>query len=193
MWMEISRDVFVWEDALTPETCAALIERCEAQGFERAGFGGARGQRVAAVRDNDRIIEDDAELTESLWDRLEPELPERWRARDMMQRYALGPHHAVGLNERVRWYRYREGQRFRPHVDKAFVGEDGRVSCHTILVYLNTLESGATRLELAREERRIEPQTGLMLCFGHHLMHEGMPVVRGTKYVLRTDLMWRKA
>ena len=35
------------------------------------------------------------------------------------------------------------------------------------------------------------PERGKALVFYHRQLHEGMPVVRGRKYVLRTDVMYR--
>ncbi len=191
---ELSRDAFVVRGFLPPERCARMIERVEGIGFEQALFGGVHGTRVKAVRDNDRVVEDDAALAQELMERLESVLPVGWRARQMMRRHAVGDHTLVGMNERLRWYRYTGEQRFRAHVDKPFGAADGRVSCHTVLVYLSgALGGGETRLELAKgREVKVAPEVGALLCFDHHLMHEGMPLVRGTKYVLRTDLMWRK-
>ena len=191
---ELSKDAFVIRGFASHDECDAWNAANEERGFEAATFGGSTGSLVKAVRDNDRIVEDARELTDALWARLEPLLPARWKARSMLERHAIGPHELVGLNERVRWYRYEGTQRFHPHVDKPFVGRDGRVSCHTILLYLSDdLEGGATRVELTKSEQvKIAPERGLLLCFDHRLMHEGMPLVRGTKYVLRTDLMWRK-
>ena len=34
-------------------------------------------------------------------------------------------------------------------------------------------------------------QTGMGLLFQHPIIHEGAEVTRGTKYVIRTDLMYR--
>jgi hypothetical protein len=65
------------------------------------------------------------------------------------------------------------------------------VSLLTCLLYLNACEAGgATRfLDL---ERSVEPAPGRVLVFNHHLLHEGCPVVKGVKYVVRTDFMFRK-
>jgi hypothetical protein len=36
----------------------------------------------------------------------------------------------------------------------------------------------------------VEPRAGWMLLFRHRLLHESRPVVRGTKYALRADVMY---
>ena len=102
---ELSRDAFLIEGFLDQASCEAQIARLEAIGFEAATFGGEGGERVNAVRNNDRIMEDDAALTTSLWERLVSALPEAWTTRQMMRRHALGAHRLIGLNARIRWYR----------------------------------------------------------------------------------------
>jgi hypothetical protein len=57
---------------------------------------------------------------------------------------------AVGLNERLRFYRYGPGQ-------------------------------------------RVAPQADLALVFAHYLLHEGVVVSAGQKYVLRSDVMYGPA
>ena len=37
----------------------------------------------------------------------------------------------------------------------------------------------------------MRPEWGKALVFYHRQLHEGLPVVRGRKYVLRTDVMYR--
>jgi hypothetical protein len=56
-------------------------------------------------------------------------------------------------------------------------------------VYLNEgFEGGETIVD----QTRIEPRQGLALFFGHRILHKGMPVIAGRKYVLRTDVMFRR-
>ncbi len=40
---------------------------------------------------------------------------------------------------------------------------------------------------------RVQPRAGMALVFKHAILHEGSSVVAGTKYVLRTDVMYRSA
>jgi hypothetical protein len=42
-------------------------------------------------------------------------------------------------------------------------------------------------------ETPVKPKPGMTLVFQHELWHEGAPVTRGRKYVLRTDVLYRKA
>ena len=95
----------------------------------------------------------------------------------------------MGLNERFRYYRYAPGQAFRWHCDGSFVRCETQRSLLTFMVYLNeAFGGGATEFE----DRSIVPQTGGAIVFDHHLCHQGAEVTHGTKYVLRSDIMFER-
>ena len=109
----------------------------------------------------------------------------------------MGPHRPAltahpggsGLNERFRFYRYTRDQAFRWHRDGAFRRDDREASRLTLMIYLNEgFGGGGTEFDLAET---VVPRTGMALVFAHHLRHQGAPVTQGTKYVLRTDVMFR--
>jgi prolyl 4-hydroxylase len=59
-------------------------------------------------------------------------------------------------------------------------------------VYLNDgFEGGETAFHEGVHFLRVTPERGKALVFYHRQIHEGMPVLRGRKYVLRTDVMYR--
>ena len=37
-----------------------------------------------------------------------------------------------------------------------------------------------------------KPKTGMVLIFQHDLLHEGSELLKGRKYTLRTDVMYRR-
>ena len=57
------------------------------------------------------------------------------------------------------------------------------------MIYLNDDFTGG---ETTFDDVSIQPKTGTALCFIHEQKHEGTPVIEGTKYVIRTDVMYRK-
>ena len=57
------------------------------------------------------------------------------------------------------------------------------------MVYLNENFSGG---ETELQGYNIQPKTGTALLFPHALLHQGNAVLSGTKYVLRTDVMYEK-
>lgn len=170
--------VFTVTDLLSPEECAGFIRLAESRGFEQAPIGGTNVVNLE-VRNNGRVLLDDPALAVSLWERLAPWTPPLW-----------GVHHAVGLNERFRYYRYTEGEYFNWHGDGSFVRSETERSLFTAMIYLNDdFEGGTTDFWGARG---ITPQRGMALVFEHRRLHRGAAVTRGRKYVLRTDVMYRR-
>ena len=57
------------------------------------------------------------------------------------------------------------------------------------MIYLNDdFEGGATILSGIS----VKPRRGMALVFIHELLHEGAPVTKGRKYVLRSDVMFNR-
>jgi hypothetical protein len=175
--------VFVVHQFAAPEECRAFIDRTEAIGYEEAPITTAGGFVMRKdVRDNERVIIDDVALAQVLFERARPFLPARWFDWEL-----------VGLNERFRFYRYDPGQRFAPHTDGYFERPNGERSHLTFMVYLNEgFEGGTTKFAYFRQEIDVVPRVGMALVFAHKLLHEGAAVVSGRKYVLRSDVMYRR-
>lgn len=169
--------------ALGADECAALIARAESVGFDAApittGFGFVMAPEV---RNNTRVMVDEPATAADLWARFAGVLPPRF-----------GTWRATGLNERLRFYRYEPGQRFRWHGDGAFEREDGERSLLTLMLYLNgDFEGGETEFDVSPAVS-VKPEAGMALWFAHRVRHQGAAVARGVKYVLRTDVMYRRA
>ena len=175
--------IFTIPGLLSPEECDAFIRKAEGIGFGDAPVTVGINSFMMApeVRNNERVIIDDVELASELFRRLEPHIPAEW-----------GPRIAIGLNERFRYYRYTPGQYFRWHHDGAFVRSHEERSLFTVLFYLNDDYEGGTT-DFYDEETRIQPQKGMALVFEHPILHQGAPILRGTKYVLRSDIMYTRA
>jgi hypothetical protein len=130
-------------------------------------------------RNQDRLIVDDADRATDLFRRLQPHLPER-----------MGEYRLVGLNERLRFYRYSPGQRFAEHTDHWYRPAPNRITLHTVLVYFNAdFEGGETRFT-EQLEQVITPEPGLVAIFQHKIRHEGCAVRSGIKYAMRSDVVF---
>jgi predicted 2-oxoglutarate/Fe(II)-dependent dioxygenase YbiX len=178
--------LFLIHDFFTADECQSAVDRSERAGYEAATVTTAEGAvRIAEIRDNARLIEEDRALAETLWTRARQFLPptvDSWRG--------------IGLNERFRFYRYDPGQKFAPHFDGYFERDNGERSQLTFMVYLNDdFAGGETKFYGADRDRAVErvtvrPVRGMALVFAHLQLHEGASVVQGRKYVLRTDVMY---
>lgn len=124
-------------------------------------------------------------------------------------------------NERMRFLKYVEGEYFRPHCDGSYETPDRKErSYYTLQLYLNDqgpptsqqlrglskderkaaqkhyLQGGNTAFHSYNGQRRynVAPKAGSILIFQHrNLLHSGTDVLSGTKYTMRTDLMYKKA
>jgi prolyl 4-hydroxylase len=102
--------------------------------------------------------------------------------------------------EPLQGQRYQEGQRFREHADFFYIDEPywaeyephGGQRTWTAMIYLNEPEAGgATRFKLLYLQ--VEPKLGRILIWNNMALdgspnpwttHEGMPVERGSKYIV---------
>lgn len=173
MRFEDHRLLWTVDGIYSAQECAervALIERSAPVG----------ATQNVSFRDMDRVMIDDGPGARDLFERLRPHLPQR-----------LGVFELVGLNERLRYYRYRPGQKFTPHMDHWYRPSADQITLLTVLVYFNSgFEGGQTRF-MEQLEGEVVPEPGRVAIFQHKIRHEGCPVISGTKYAMRTDVIYR--
>ncbi len=172
-----SDNIWTIDDFLSVTACEDLILFSEQKGFEEATVGLKSGAKMMkGIRNNFRLMYKDVHLANQYWKILKPYCPSD-----------IDDKQVIGLNELFRFYKYESMQRFKRHIDGRFRRneEESRI---TFMIYLNTdYIGGETRFD----DLTIQPKTGMALCFFHEQKHEGMPVLKGTKYVIRTDVMYK--
>src|SRR5262245_2662749 len=114
MLFESERLLWCISDVYSQSECAAMIRLIETS-------SPCLATNNAQYRDQDRVIRDDPEQAEELFGRLRAFLPER-----------MGPLRLARLNDRLRFYRYRVGQRFAPHTDHWYRPNDRQITLHTV-------------------------------------------------------------
>jgi predicted 2-oxoglutarate/Fe(II)-dependent dioxygenase YbiX len=167
--------------------CGALLESLRDVEWLAGTVNRASGREVdARVRDNLTAIVREPDVGATLWARIAPHLPAT------MSTAWDGPRRTVtasGLFEPLRVYRYDVGHHFGLHSDQSYTRGDAR-SLLTLLLYLDEdFDGGET--EFPDEKQTIAPRTGDALWFQHAVLHAGKRVTRGTKHVLRTDVLYR--
>jgi hypothetical protein len=167
-------------NVMSPEECAATIAKIEELGPEEAPVSLAGGAVMRKdIRNNKRVMFDGEVLAAALYTRIAPAIPQ-----------TLHGARAVGANERFRAYRYDPGERFAVHTDGCYRRNAHERSELTLMVYLNEgFGGGCTRFH--DYDLDVVPKTGMALVFQHLVWHEGCEVTSGTKYVLRSDVMFR--
>lgn len=156
----------------TPQECEAIVEKIES-------WAPSLATNNPIYRDQDRVMRDDPKMAEDLFARLRPHLPP-----------TIGDLSLRRLNERLRFYRYQAGQRFAPHMDHWYQPNDREITLLTVLVYFNgDFEGGETQFE-EQLAATVAPEPGLVAVFQHKVRHAGCPVQSGTKYAMRTDVLY---
>lgn len=95
----------------------------------------------------------------------------------------------LGFHEMFRFYKYEPGQRFKSHIDGSNVRNEEEASYFTFMIYLNDdFEGGHTSFRY----HNVTPRKGTALVFYHGMKDTGEEIITGTKYVLRTDVMYKR-
>ena len=189
--------IFTISGFFSPEECMEYIHWSETLGYDIAPITTSEGFAVMPdIRNNSRVMLDDVPRAEFLWQRIAPHVPAKLLHRP-----------AIGVNERLRFYRYDPGEQFNWHYDGSYRRKNGEMSLLTLMVYLNDdFVGGETCFKLnhadlgriktdfdpdyLNRQIAIVPETGMALCFIHPVLHQGATVNQGRKYVLRTDVMY---
>lgn len=206
----------VLDGVLTVEECKQIVaaagETTNGK-WERAmvNIGGGQQALLEDTRNCGRIIWDNRNIVEKIWARVAPSVPEIQRLEDWVDVTGMGPvkrdevWKATRLNERMRFLKYQGGEYFKPHCDGCYETPDRKErSYFTLHLYLNDadgkdgsqpLVGGATTFFTYDMQRRMDvvPKAGRVLLFQHRgLLHSGDDVISGTKYTMRTDIMYAK-
>jgi prolyl 4-hydroxylase len=173
---------FLLYNVLTPLECEHLIKQTEQVGYD------VMPEYSQSYRSNTRVIIDDRDLAECIWNRIKDQIPPKFKAYEKPG----GDWIATELNERWRFCRYVEGQHFSRHCDSFFMRSSTEKSRLTFMLYLNGgFEGGATIfLPAVGGPVRVEPEAGLLLVFQHNILHEGEQLRSGKKYIMRSDVMY---
>ena len=173
--MRFADTALLWrvESVYSPGECREMVDRIES-------WSPSIATNNPIYRNQDRVMRDDPVFTADLFERLRPHLPER-----------IGDLSLVGLNDRLRFYRYQPGQRFEAHTDHWYQPDETHITLLTVLVYFNDdFEGGETRF-VEHVEDVVVPRPGLAAIFQHKIRHEGCEVTNGRKYALRTDAIYQ--
>lgn len=175
----LSDNIFLQENFLNEIECQILIDRSDDIGYEYAKvkLGENTFAELPQVRNNQRVIEMNFDLSEDLFTKSQALLP-----------FKFGLYNLKRLNEMFRFYKYETGQQFKIHQDESFERNKNECSFFTFIIYLNDdFKGGET---IFQNGLKVIPSTGDLLVFYHPLPHKGAAIESGVKYVLRTDVMY---
>lgn len=177
--VKLNNDIYLIMDFWSKERCENYIQLSEEKGYADAKINTGMGQRVVkSVRNNKRVMYKDINLASEIWSELKNFVKDDY-----------GIFEPFGLNELFRFYRYEPIEEFKRHRDESYVRNENEMSFSTFMIYLNNNFKGG---ETTFSNNKITPVTGMAIIFLHSLEHSGNPIIEGTKYVLRTDIMYKK-
>ena len=176
----VGKNIFTFDFFLTEKECQEFIARAESEGFNSADVYTGKGRsHLPHIRNNDRVDWNSEKLAKDCWNRLPSDLLPNIEGKK-----------AIGLSPRFRVYRYTSGQKINMQKDGR-QNVSGNITMMTLLVYLNkNYKGGSTKFR--QNDIEIHAKTGQALLFGHHLWHQGTKLESGSKYVLRTDIVFQK-
>jgi prolyl 4-hydroxylase len=186
----VEGNIWVVHGLLDASECKALIDYSESVGYEEATISTYSGPRMDKDTSNNwRCSIKDIEFSNVLFERIKHVVPAQHANRN-----------AVGMNELFRFYKYSDGEYFRPHYDGCFRRNSKDQSYITAMIYLNEgFQGGETTFFDRRfgpendETWKCVPKTGDCLLFLHKgWLHEGSELKSGTKYAIRSDIMYRE-
>jgi len=192
--------ILLIDDLFSPEECKAFVKFIEKLPLEAT----PPKKRGEADRVNHRLSIHSPSFAEHLFTILKPHLP----VLPLPASAARNPNPSTephSLNSNIRLYRYSPGEHFGKHYDESFSDrETGARSEWTLLIYLSGEAQGVVggQTVFYREKRGqpteeiVAPLTrGTALLHRHGqecMLHAGKRVESGVKYILRSDVMFKR-
>lgn len=185
------RVCFVIRKLFTLQECQALLPEAVKESFQKA-----IANYPTSYRNNDRFVTDNNQLARDLFDKVKPYLPSTVT---IQSNNATESGVWKLLNSRIRYCRYSAGQYFSRHLDGVYYRSQEVQSKLTFMAYLNGVEDftgGRTLFYHSKDAQEIwmayTPQQGDLIVFDHNLWHEGEVLQSGEKFVLRSDILYRR-
>jgi len=186
--IEPFEEVWVVDHFLSPQESSQITENTDSVGFGKTHYS-------PFYRGNFRLIIDSPPLAEQLWPRVQALLGPNFTVQFKNQTWR-----PTGLNPRFRFSKYHPGHKFERHVDDCYIKSPTHQSMLTVNIYLND-NPAATRMYHYSKKHKAQfvdvvPQAGKALIFRQaphaDLLHAGLKVTEGLKYLMRTDVMFQQ-
>jgi len=204
--------ISVLHQVLSPSDCQVLIESLESIGLELSST-------ETKYRSNHRCRISSPGLSSQIYSQISKFLCPLQLSEDDYQQTGLGYKlHGLWEPNYIAPYwvfsKYIPGTHFGPHYDSPTVISFGERSLQTIIIYLNDNFLGGTTNFFDQSKQTIDPtdnnnnlfegrkdfiiqsvspEQGSALLFHHHQIHEGEILTEGYKYILRSDIIYKRS
>jgi WD40 repeat protein len=152
----------------------------------------------SSYRNNERHVKDDAFLSKILFEQIRQYIPTTIEP-NAISPQELGEWELEKLNPRLRLCRYLPNQYFNKHLDGIHYESAAIQSKLTFMIYLNgseSFEGGRTLFFKSQTDTTITqaytPEKGDLIIFDHNIWHSGETVWSGEKYILRSDILYKR-
>jgi WD40 repeat protein len=184
---------FVIPSLFNQSECEELLSSEVKQSFQKA-----ISNYPTYYRNNDRLVVDSERLSQMLFEKVKPYLPETIFTNSKVQT-ENGVWTLSQLNNRLRFCKYSANQYFHRHLDGVHYRSATEQSKLTFMIYLNSATDfigGRTLFYKTKETNEIWasyiPKQGDLIVFDHNVWHEGEVLEQGEKFVLRSDILYSK-
>jgi hypothetical protein len=168
---------FIIDNVFTESECKQLLKLANDNGFSQTQINKYGEEwKDTSLRNNDSTGIYSKRLAKNLYERVKDYLPG-----------------SIALNPNIRFNRFRKKQEIAAHVDGEFEEATSKITSKmTFLLYLNSSQGGNTRFLNSTTMKYIDskPIIGRVLLFDQRLTHAALPVEHGTKYTLRSDVLY---
>lgn len=162
----LNEDIIVVPNFLNEKNCHELLDLLNKNSFNKA-------HQYENGRCNKEMFVEDPRIKSIILEKL-------------VQFRLYGFKKVLDYHEPFEFYKYEIGEFISPHEDSSMFFESGKESNFTALIYLNdNFEGGATFFKYLN--LKITPESGKLLLFKHHLVHESQTIKFGTKYIYRSN------
>jgi hypothetical protein len=205
------------KEIFTPQECQEILKNAKKYGFSSLSNTYSKDQR-----DSSRLCIFDENLSSTLWYRLEKIIGQISNNKTHPFGFDVnGVWKPVFINNCFRLSKYeKDSIGFKPHFDSQFSGSFHLKSIFSLVIYLNDdFKGGKTKfyskknpqidlknfkgLTLKEEiklnggmesydSKSIKPIVGNGMMFNHDILHSGEKIKEGTKFVLRTDVVFQR-
>lgn len=184
---------FVIPSLFSKAECEALLNSNVKNSFQKA-----IANYPTYYRNNERFVIDSEELAHNLFKKVKPYLPKRIEVISNIET-ENGIWNLYELNNRLRFCKYSANQYFNRHLDGIHYRSKEIQSKLTFMIYLNSateFEGGKTLFYKSKNTSEIwasyTPKQGDLIVFDHNIWHEGEMLLQGEKFVLRSDILYKR-
>ena len=202
---------FTVENLLGYKECDSIIAELENKPWVAVGTDGYKRKSDSEKIGSYRSCWYNEDLAKILWERLEEHLSKIRLSTESRDDHDAKVWKAVGISPLIRFIKYGQGGELVVHSDQPYHYNSEKRTLMSCVIYLNPAEGGgSTRFvkpditakvgygdwerpahpeEVALE---IQPERGTALLFDHYLLHDGRSLEKGTKIIIRTDIIYEK-